>query len=65
MCFSQLSGEFIAYVVTRLYGFRVRLVYSHEENVRAEVEVALTERLFARWAICDALVCGLQWFLSV
>jgi hypothetical protein len=31
------------------------------EKACAEVEATLTESLFARWTICDALARGLLW----
>jgi hypothetical protein len=59
-CCSQLSGEFIAYVVRRLYSF-----LSRGEKIRADVEVTLTETLFALGTGCDVLMYGLQWFARV
>ena len=73
-CFGFVSsGEFVlaslaasSLHVTRLYGFRLRIHTQRRlQNVRAEVEVALTERLFARWTICNVCVCGLQCFVSL
>ena len=68
-CFCQFSGEFVlaslaasSLHVTRLYGFRLRIQTKVRlQNVRAEVEVALTERLFARWTIrlAASLFCQL------